>query len=138
MELFRTRGCVEYTGTEPRIPALNVTLHDPITREKSRILAAVDTGFAGYLLLRKEVYERFASAELPAEYFMVYSTMAGSIVLRKARVTIEIGEHTLQAYIETPQYGPGRDIIGRRLLHSIDLALLGETENCCLLEKAQV
>jgi len=55
VELFRTRGFVEYTGTEPRIPALNVTVHDPITREKGQVLAAVDTGFAGYFLRKKSI-----------------------------------------------------------------------------------
>jgi len=136
VELLRTRDCIEYAGSEPRVPALNVTVHDPVTKEKSRLLAAIDTGFAGYLLTRKELYERFATAELPAEYFMVYSTMAGPVVLRKARATVEIGKLTVQAYIETPQHGPGRDLIGRRLLHAINIALLGEAENCCLLEKA--
>lgn len=86
--------------------------------------------------MRKQLYERFASAELPAASFTVYSTMSGSIVLRKARVAIEVGDLTLQAYIETPEYGPGKDIIGRRLLHLFNLALLGKTEKCCLLQKA--
>lgn len=136
LELLRNGDCIEYTGTQPRIPALKLTVQDPVTKEKGEVLAAVDTGFAGYLLLRKELYDRFATAELPAEFFTQYSTMAGPVILRKARATVEIGKLTLQAYIETPQHGPGRDLIGRRLLKSINIALLGKTEKCCLLQNA--
>jgi predicted aspartyl protease len=135
VELFRTRGCLEYGGSEPRCPMLNVTVRNPITEDEDRLVVPVDTGFGGYLLLSKEVYDRFATAEVPAEDFMVYSTMAGPVVLRKARAALAIGGLTLQTYIETPYHGPGRDLIGRRLLRMVDIALLGERESCCLLEK---
>lgn len=135
MELSRTRGCVEYGGSEPRYPTLNVTVRNPITEYEDRLVVPVDTGFGGYLLLRKEAYDRLATAELPAEDFMVYSTMAGPVVLRKARAALAIGALTLQSYIETPYHGPGRDLVGRRLLRMVDIALLGGRESCCLLEK---
>ncbi|MEM4415971.1 MAG: hypothetical protein QXH32_08425 [Candidatus Caldarchaeum sp.] len=50
MELFRAVDCVEYVGPEPRIPALRITITDPVKERTLSLTAPLDTGFAGYIL----------------------------------------------------------------------------------------
>ena len=136
MELFRVVDCTEYVGAEPKIPALRIQLTEPVFRRSKALIVPIDTGFAGYLLVPRDLYDEFGTLELPRDEFGTYSTLAGPIVLRRARVLVGLGNKTFETYIETPIYGVGKLLAGRRLLRRIDLALLGKKSLCCYLELA--
>lgn len=137
LEFFRAVDCRPYIGDEPKTPALEITVREPILGQQKEFAAPVDTGFAGYLLLPRDAYERLGAAELPREDFGVYATLAGPVVLRRALVTVAVGRVEMESYVETPMVGVGKLLVGRRLLSRLDLALLGTSERCCLLKTAQ-
>lgn len=122
---------MEYVGAEPRIPALRIRVREPISKREKAMVSPVDTGFAGYLLVPKDIYDELGTAELPREEFGVYKTMVGHIVLRRAHVTVSIINREIESYIETPVQGVGKLLLGRRILSEIDVALLGKSERCC-------
>lgn len=134
MELYRAVDCVDYVGPEPRIPALPIVVTEPIRGYSISLMAPVDTGFAGYILVDRASYEKLGTAELPRENFGIYQTMAGPVVLRRARVFIQFGEGEFESYVETPLYGVGKLLVGRRTISKVDLALLGTKSRCCHLK----
>jgi hypothetical protein len=77
-------------------------------------------------------YLEFSTAEAPREQFGTYTTMAGPVVMRKARVRIGVGETELESFIEIPVHGGGRLLLGRRILNQLDVALMGAQERACL------
>jgi clan AA aspartic protease len=137
MELFRAADCLDYTSSEPRLPALQVRVKEPLFGREKRFIAPIDTGYAGYLLVPSETYARFGTMELPREDFGVYSTMAGPITLRRAEVKLHIGDKELYTFIETPMQWSGKTLLGRRILRELDLALLGGRQKCCHLAPSQ-
>jgi len=138
VELLRTVDCLEYAGSEPRLPALQVRVRELIFGREKALTAPIDTGYAGYLLVSREVYSQIGTMELPQEDFGVYSTMAGSITLRRAEVRLHIGQMELDTFIETPTHGIGKTLLGRRILHELDLALLGGKQKCCRLLPSRI
>ena len=133
LELYRARDCVEYTGRDPRIPVLRVGLTEPIREEKISLIAPVDTGFAGYVLVARDTYEKLGTAELPRSLFGVYQTMAGPVVLRRSKIRLEVGGSENESYIESPLYGVGKLLIGRSVLSKLDLAFLGSVQRTCFI-----
>ena len=131
MELFRPADCLDYADSEPRLPALQVRVKEPLFGREKSFIAPIDTGYAGYLLVPTETYARLGTMELPREDFGLYSTMAGPITLRRAEVKLHIGEKELYTFIETPMHGSGKTLLGRRILRELDLALLGGKQKCC-------
>jgi len=91
----------------------------------------IDTGFAGFLLTPADIYAKLSELELPAEYFPTYSTLAGSIVMRRAKVRIWVFRRVLESFIETPMAGLGKLLVGRRILNSLQVALLGPDLRTC-------
>jgi clan AA aspartic protease len=137
MELFRAVDCLDYTASEPRLPALQVRVKEPLFGREKRFIAPIDTGYAGYLLVPAETYARLGTMELPREDFGVYSTMTGPITLRRAEVKLHIGDKELYTFIETPMHWSGKTLLGRRILRELDLALLGGGQKCCHLTPSQ-
>ncbi|MEM4304201.1 MAG: hypothetical protein QXQ70_09965 [Candidatus Caldarchaeum sp.] len=135
VELFRAVDCVEYVGPEPRIPALRITITDPVKERTLSSTAPLDTGFAGYILVDQNTYDEFGTAELPREFFGVYRTLAGPVVLKRARVVARIGEAEFETYIETPLHGVGKLLIGRRIASKCDIMLLGSKHKLCLVKQ---
>jgi len=41
----------------------------------------------------------------------------------------------IEAYVETPMYGEGELLVGRRLMNKLDLGLLGSKSRICLLKE---
>lgn len=131
LELYRAIDCVEYVGQDPKIPALRVELTEPLHEHRVVLTAPVDTGFGGYILVDTKTYEQVGTAELPKNHFGTYQTMAGQIVLRRARVLFRLAGREFESYVETPLHGTGKILLGRRILHMFDLALFGSVDRCC-------
>lgn len=135
LEFFGAIECTEYVGHEPRMPSLELEVKEPLAGRKRRLIAPIDTGFAGYLLVPKLLYGELGTMELPREDFGVYTTMAGPIILRRAEVEIAVGKRRkLDSFIETPIQGNGKILAGRRIISELDLALLGGRAMCCQLK----
>jgi len=98
--------------------------------------APIDTGFGGFLLTPSDLYLRLSELELPREYFPTYLTLAGPIVMRKAKVRMRVFGKDLDSFIETPVTGFGRLLAGRRILNSLSLAILGPDLQTCELHPA--
>lgn len=133
MEFYRAIDCIEYVGHDPKIPALRIELTEPIRERRLTLTAPVDTGFAGHVLVDRSAYEQLGTAELPREQFGTYQTMAGPVVLRRARAFLHLGGREFESYVETPLHGVGRLLLGRSVLSKFDLALLGRMGRCCYL-----
>lgn len=131
LELFRAVDCIRYIGSEPKLPGLEIKVKESLFGRKKSFTAPIDTGFAGYLLLSSDVYSELGTMELPRVDFGVYSTLSGSITLRRAEVTLQVGNRELSTFIETPLHGTGKILLGRRVLSELNLALLGRTMMCC-------
>lgn len=135
LELYRAGECLEYAGPEPRQPVLEISVSEPVTGQQEGLTLPIDTGFAGYILLTGALYEKFGTAELPREQFGVYRTMAGPVVLRRAKVYLRLRGRRVESYVETPVHGAGKLLVGRRVLQLLDLALLGIKNQCCQLHR---
>jgi len=98
--------------------------------------APIDTGFAGFLLTPADVYAKLSELELPQEYFPAYLTLAGSIIMRRAKVRMRVFGKVLDSFIETPVVSFGRLLVGRRILNSLSLAILGPDLQTCELHPA--
>ncbi|MCS7145663.1 MAG: hypothetical protein RMJ28_06430 [Nitrososphaerota archaeon] len=68
MELLRAFDCLEYIGSEPKIPALSVSIIEPIGGYSESLTIPADTGFAGYILVDRGIYDKLGTAELPREH----------------------------------------------------------------------
>ncbi len=136
MELYRARDCVAYDqSAKPGRPILKINIETPFSRQRVELEAPIDTGFPGYLLLPEESYARLSESELPSNYFLTYSTIQGTVQLRRARVFLEIFEEKTSGFIETPITGSGKLLAGRRVLSKLRLALLGPETKTCLLDR---
>jgi len=131
VELLRPVGCLQYSGSDPESPVLEVRAKEPLFGRERAFSAPVDTAFAGYLLVPKDLYAELGTMELPREDFGVYSTMAGYVTLRRSEVKISVADEELDTFIETPLHGTGKILLGRRILSELDLALLGRRRICC-------
>jgi predicted aspartyl protease len=94
--------------------------------------APMDTGFAGYLMLPEQEYDELSTNEVPREQYGEYRTLAGPVVTRRSRVMVDTGSAELESFIETPLYGGGKLLVGRRIINQLDVALLGPQGRACL------
>jgi len=124
------------TGVAPAHPVLKITVETPSGREREVLEAPIDTGFAGFLLTPADVYAKLSELELPQEYFPAYLTLAGSIIMRRAKVRMRVFGKVLDSFIETPVVSFGRLLVGRRILNSLSLAILGPDLQTCELHPA--
>jgi len=58
-------------------------------------------------LVDRAAYEKLGTAELPKENFGVYQTMAGPVVLRRARVFVELADVRLMWRLHCMELGEG-------------------------------
>lgn len=137
MGLYRTGKCTSHqAGIATAIPVADVTVETPSGRTRERLKAPIDTGFSGFLLAPAELYAKLSELELPQEYFLTYTTLAGAIVMRRAKVRMRIFEKVLDGFIETPVVGFGKLLVGRRIINSMSFALLGTDSRTCELHPA--
>jgi hypothetical protein len=81
-------------------------------------------------------YGELASMELAREAFGTYTTLASPAVMRRARVRLSLYAEKLESIVETPLHGGGKLLLGRRILNTIDLALLGKSGKACSRRRA--
>ena len=134
MELLGIIRCVEHVKLDPPIPAVGLEVREALFGRTRKFTAPLDTGFAGYLMLPDEDYSALSTAEVPREEFGLYSTMAGPVPVRRARVHLGVGGSEFESFIETPVYGGGKLLVGRRVLNMVDVALMGQDARACLVE----
>lgn len=135
MELLGVIRCVDHVKVEPPVPALDLEVREALFGRSKKFTAPLDTGFAGYLMLPEEDYSALSTAEVPREEFGLYSTMAGPVPVRRARVHVGIGGREVETFVESPLYGGGKLLVGRRVLSIIDVALMGPGARTCLVEQ---
>jgi len=135
--IYRAGQCSNHqTGVAPAYPVLEIIVETPSGREREVLEAPIDTGFSGFLLAPADVYAKLSELELPREYFPTYLTLAGSIVMRRAKVRMRVFGKVLNSFIETPVVSFGRLLVGRRILNSLSLAILGPDLQTCELHVA--
>ncbi len=71
--------CESYEKYEVPRPLLSVRLLDPLTDKGVELKARVNTGFAGHIIVPKEIYQKVCNLELPAEEFNTYLTVSGPV-----------------------------------------------------------
>jgi len=138
VELLRTVRCLGYLPTDPPMPGIKLEVREPVYGRSKEYTVPLDTGFAGYLMLPDSEYRALASMELAREAFGTYTTLAGPVVMRRARVMLRLSGKEFESIVETPIHGGGKLLLGRRILNTLDLALLGNSAKACLVgeEKA--
>ncbi|MCS7145664.1 MAG: hypothetical protein RMJ28_06425 [Nitrososphaerota archaeon] len=57
--------------------------------------------------------------------------------MRRARVIVRLAGLEFESYIETPSYGVARQLLGRRILSKVNIALMGTSGVCCQLKIAE-
>jgi len=99
----------------------------------------LDTGFAGAMLLSRDVFTHFEKAELPESESRVYRTLTGPVPMRTARAILTLPfQEGIEIFVDTPRYGSGKSLVGLLALGKIDLLLHGhESETCVLRERTQ-
>ena len=132
-QLYRAENCLDYKPSKlAEYPVLKVKLYNMMLEQYPEELEIpVDTGFEGSLMLTAVDYEFFKVGELPQTHWRTYRTLAGTVVMRVARAIAEINGHQLEIYVETPQLGIGKRLMGRELLNKLILILDGPAKKCC-------
>ncbi|RLE73241.1 MAG: hypothetical protein DRJ37_00740 [Thermoprotei archaeon] len=137
MEFYRIANCIDYEENLVAKPVIEVTLINPLTSYKATYRIPIDTGFAGYIMVTHEIYQKFSSLELPPTSFLTYTTVIGRVTLKRSRVIAKIFNRKIETFIETPILWPGKLLLGRRILNQIDLAMLGTKLKLCLLAEKE-
>ena len=133
MELYRALNCIDYIDERPVIEVSIYSRRNGWVSFK----IPIDTGFSGEILLPSNVYHELSELELPKELFPVYSTLIGKVIMRRSIALIKVYGLEFEGYIETPMYGGGKFLAGRKLLRKLDIALLGRKLKTCYLEEVK-
>lgn len=135
--LFRALDCYPHASptNHPRIKIMLYSAAQEPWPNQS-ILAPIDTGFSGAVMLPQNDYQFFMVGELPRRLWKDYTTMTGPLRMRVARAFVRTGEQeTLEeTYVETPLLGVGKLLIGRTILNKRRLLLDGLTASTCFTE----
>ncbi len=108
----------EYSSDEsPAHPALEVKLSDPSSGREKRIIAKVDTGFSGSLLVRLDDYLNLGLQlhEEPQKGIAGRVASGLTIPLRMSRAVLEIGAYKTQCDVYTTPLLL-KPLLGRELL----------------------
>ncbi len=132
---YRAIECLKYFNARQPYPVLKFKLVN-LAREEypEELIAPVDTGFEGCLLVTREIYDFVKVGELPKSSWGVYRTLAGTTTMRSARAFIVVGDQKLPVIVETPYFGLGKLLIGRCVLNRLILILDGVSKETCLAE----
>ena len=135
--LFRT---VDYHSNSlpANQPLIKIALYDT-GREpwpERDVLAPIDTGFSGGVMLPAQEYKFFMPSELPKRFWKEYRTMTGPLQMRTARALMRSDatnglEETL---VESPVLGQGKLLVGRMVLAKCRLLLDGPERSSCLMK----
>lgn len=111
-------------------PEVEVELIDLERGNSVKVRAIVDTGFAGWIIVPKYVYDQIASRELPKELWNSYATLNGQITMRTAKCILKIGNVSVEGFVETPIFGREFTLIGRQLLKRLKIEINKAQEIC--------
>lgn len=127
--VFRRSECLRFGGSY-EVP---VTITHPLTGKSVDLHCVIDTGFSGSVMVESGYYQKLGLdlAEKPSAEFPVYKTLLGSISLRSSYGKAKIGKKELDAEILTPVYGPGKNLVGRKILREFT-TLLHRAEKSCV------
>jgi len=137
--IFRAIDCYphEPTSNQPRLEIMLYNVADE-TWPHLNVLAPVDTGFSGAVMLSEQDYQFFMLGEFPKRFWKAYRTMTGPLQTRVARAFVKTGESEAleETQVETPAFGPGKLLVGRAILRKHRLLIDGSTACTCLMEQA--
>lgn len=121
-----------------KIPIISLVVNSPIpTYHLEEILAYIDTGYDGFLLLSEEKYKRmgFYLSELPRKYWPEGETVTGEVFkLRRALTIVNIPKLNirLEGYVDT-FHGNREDLVGLKFIEKLKLLLDGPSELTCII-----
>ena len=127
------RKCLVYKIVEekPPIPVIPIKLTTPL---KSNVMMTVfiDTGYDGALLLPLDLFTSLNIPQLDEEEFRIYETPGGELIRFPCGIAkVEI-YNVLFPIVEVEATTHIQEVlIGRELLNSLNLALLGKEKKCC-------
>lgn len=135
--LFRALDCYAHDDSTNQ-PRVRILLYNAAKEQwpYGDVLAPVDTGFSGAVMLPREHYEFFLLGELPQRFWKHYDTMTGTLRMRLARAFITTGKTKTpeQTFVESPLFGPGKLLLGRMMLSKRSLLLDGPGRASCFVE----
>jgi len=111
-------------------------IYSPILDKWSEVDFILDTGFKGDVFLERRLYDdlKLNLIELPTRLAPIARTMSGAIPLRVAATKLKVANYTFHVKIYTPQYGHGKNLIGRGVANRLILLLEKDRKTCIKLE----
>jgi hypothetical protein len=136
--IFRAVDC--YPNDMPANQArIKITLYSTAKEPwpHHEVLAPVDTGFSGGIMLPEHEYQFFMVSELPRRFWKKYRTMTGPLQMKIARALIrtEASSALEETLVEAPVLGTGKLLVGRMTLSKCRLLLDGPAQSSCLMEE---
>ena len=135
--IFRTVDCYPH-DTPASQPRIKITLYNTAKEPwpHREILAPIDTGFSGSVMLPEQDYRFFAVSELPRRFWKEYRTMTGPLQMRTARALMRSDTSTSleETLVEAPVVGMGKLLVGRMILSKCRLLLDGPDQCSCFME----
>ena len=120
-------------------PTIPITLYtiDGRTAIKREFMP-VDTGFAGAMLLTRESFSYFETAELPESESRIYRTLLGPVPMRTARAIIRLPQdEEIEILVDSPVYGLGKSLVGLQVINKFELLLNGPKSETCVVSERQ-
>jgi hypothetical protein len=119
-------------------PRLDITLYNAAKElwPRGKVLAPIDTGYSGGVMLPQQEYQFFMIGELPRRFWIEYTTLAGPLLMKTARAFVRTGDgnELEETRVEAPQLGAGKLLAGRMILKKRGVLLDGPTHISCLME----
>jgi hypothetical protein len=135
--IFRTVDCYPY-DTPVNQPRIKITLYNTAKEPwpHREVLAPIDTGFSGAVMLPEQEYQFFLVSEFPRRFWKDYRTMTGPLQMRTARALIRTGASSAldETVVESPVLGMGKLLVGRMTLSKCRLLLDGPARSSCFME----
>lgn len=135
--IFRALDCFPHDPPTNH-PRIKITLFDAAKEQwpQSDVLAPIDTGFSGSVMLPEQEYQFFMIGELPKRFWKDYRTLTGPVQMRVAKAFIRTGDNEVleETNVETPQLGTGKLLVGRAVLDKCSVLLDGPVHSSCLME----
>ncbi len=127
------RKCLVYKIVEekPSIPVIPIKMTTPL-KSNVKMTVFIDTGYDGALLLPLELFTSLNIPQLDEEEFRIYETPGGERIHFPCGIAkVEI-YNVLFPIVEVEATTHIQEVlIGRELLNSLNLALLGKEKKCC-------
>ncbi|MCD6369289.1 MAG: hypothetical protein J7L38_05795 [Thermoproteales archaeon] len=109
----------------PPIPVLEIKIYSPIKNEYAKIVAYVDTGFDGGILIPFSLYENLGLMLMEEPHLSRGVFPSGSIIKLHTAVTkIEMAGFKMNTHVYSSPF-IRRKLVGREVLNSLILLLNG-------------